>query len=517
MRTLTLIAILALTLLTRAPWMLGDVSGEERAHAGAAHQFVIRREQAPPPLRLDPPAASHLGSPVLWSLRAPAPEYDDRGPPDQLGWIALRDTSLPTGEFVAPWIVSALMRLPFVLLHLVAVYLLFRLAERFYGCAAGAVAAGIVATAAAPALAGATATPTALALPATVLLLVALDDFVRAAGYDGRPPPSLLRGRTLALGGAAGLCAGVSYALLPVVGAGVVWLAGRRGALERREERCQPPSIVRRVIGCAVAAVVVWGLYAGDVARLDVADMTLPAPLWWAGALDAVRDAVAVSFAERLAAPWSVGGPTLVAVGALGLFAWPSLRRDRADTPSLLLTIGLSAVAAALLVAPRHVPVALAAALPPFAILAGAWFVRLARHARVVGAAAAVLLLAGLALGWTTVAPWAPPPVPTAAAAQPRMTQDEDWLLDRFIATRSPGRVVTVLGRGPLLRATAGSVIEEVHARDTRIAATWRRIANGDDVVLVIGDFGAGAGIIPREEVRPPDARFLRIRVYGRR
>jgi hypothetical protein len=517
MRTVVLLIVLTLALAARLPWLVREASDAERMHAGAARHLVLHRDRSAPALRADPPAASHLGSPLLWTLRSPAPAWDAAGPPDQIGWRAVRDTQLPHGEVLPPGLVTSAMRLPFLLLHLMGVFLLFRLGERFYGTAAGAVAAALVAVAPEPCVTAATATPATLAVPVTVLLLAALDDFAAAIGYEGRPPPWLLRKRTLALGVACGLALGTSYAFVPLVLVSVVWVLARRRAHELRGDACQPPSLSRRVLGVAVAGTVVWGLYLGDVAPYPEVDLTLPAPLWWAGAVDAARDAAAVPWSDRLVPLRAGGGPTLLAIGALAVLGYTFVRRDLTDAPSLFVTLGLGGAAASLLLAPRHAPVAVAAALPGLALLAGAWLVRLSRHQRVACATAGLLLLVGLAAGWAQAAPWRPAP-PDGEAGPARLTSEEKWLLDTWVLSREPSRVITVLGREPRLRVSGASRVEEIDPETDdgkRLMEVWKQIDAGADVALVFGDWTDDRA--PDEGVRAPDARFGRLSVYGRR
>ena len=527
MRTVVLIALLFLTLVVRLPGLFVEVGTDERAHVGAARQFLIQRERTPPSLLRDTPAASHLGSPVLWSLRSPAPEYDPDGPDDQMGWLALRDTSLPTGEFVMPAVVALLVRLPFVFLQLVGIYLLFRLGERFYGTAAGLGAAAIAAFAATTALNGAAATPTALALPTITLLLAALEDFVRAAGYEGRPPPWLMRKRTLAVGLASGLALAASFAFLPIVCVGVLWLGGRRNAMERRDDSCQPPAFSRRVVGIAVALAIVWAFYAGDVGRYEEADMTLPAPLWWEGLVAAVSDAIAISWEARWAALSAFDEPTVLVLLGLAPVAWWFLRRDRTDTPALCLVMGTACVATSVLVPLRLAPVAIAAAVPPLALLTAALLVRLARHARLVGVAAAAVLLVGITAGWYAAAPWnaerGARDTADATALTAPLRRNEAWLVERWIASRAPREAVTVLGREPMLRATRRSQIREMSADPERLKAVIKDIDEGADTALIVGDWvrlddpNRSGSVESLLGDREPTGRFLRVWVYDRR
>jgi hypothetical protein len=271
------------------------------------------------------------------------------------------------------------------------------------------------------------------------------------------------------------------------------------------------------VIGFAV----LWAFYAGDLGRYEAADLTLPAPLWWEGAVAAIRDAAALSAESRWDAASGLEEPTLVVLLGLGVAAWWFLRRDRADTPSLLVVMGPAALVTAVLVPPRLAPVALAAALPPLALLTAAFLVRLGRHARLVGIAATAVLLVGVAAGWHAAAPWdaqqTHPPSPTAEGQAAQLQPDEAWLLDRWIKSRAPKRVVTLLARKPMLRATADSRIEEMAPDAERLEELLAEIDRGADVALVVADWARIGDDAPKLGGREPDTRFLRLSVYGRR
>ncbi len=512
-RRMLLFVIALAFLAVRVPSLWQEPSAAEITNAGAARHFVLNGDNRPISLLDEPPLASHLASPIAWALAAPAPEWDIAGPGTQTGWRMLYATRTPDDSVIPPAIVALGLRLPLLLLSVLSLVLLERFAARFYGDRTGITAMVLVAGSAGLAAVAGRAVPAALAMPVMIGLMAAFDDHARSLQYSGNAPTWLFRTRSLTCGFAVGLALATSYAFVPIVAAALVWLAHRRRVVRRREDKVQRGAIGRAIKGALAAVIVLGGVYVGEFGSplaegathpalsnwaglfgLDATSLAntvggwnVPLPTWLRGLAHAGWDASAPTTAERVATISRADVPILAALALGGLGAWPMIARDRVDTPSLLGVLGYTALATALIAAPRHASVAALAAIPPLAVLVAAWLVRLARHFKTGAAVVGVGLVAAIAASWLLTAPFGTGAgTATDEAASPsHMTAEDEWVANLWIAARAPEHVVTLLGREEKLRITEGSRVEEASGASTAMRTAAQAIADGANHAII--------------------------------
>ena len=514
-RRMLLFVIALAFLAVRVPSLWQEPSAAEITNAGAARHFVLNGDNRPTSLRDEPPLASHIASPIAWALAAPAPEWDAAGPGTQIGWRLLYATHAPDDSVVPPAIVALGLRLPLLILSVLSFVLLERFATRFYGDRTGITAMVIVAGSAGLAAVAGRAVPAALAMPVMIGLMAAFDDHARSLQYRGNAPAWLFRSRSLTCGVAVGIALASSYAFVPIVAAALVWLAHRRRVVRRREDRVQRGALGRAIKGALAAVIVLGGLYIGEFGSplaegathpalsswagllgFDAASLAdtigawnVPLPTWFRGLAHAGWDAGAPTAAERVATIGHADVPILAAIALGGLGAWPMLARDRVDTPSLLGVLGYTALATALIAAPRHATVAALAAIPPLAVLVAAWLARLARHFKTGAVVVGIGLIAAIAASWLLAAPLGADADHDGyeTTDPPQMTAEDEWVANLWIAAHGPERVMTLLGREEKLRITEGSRVEEARGASTAMRTAAQAIADGENHAIIRG------------------------------
>jgi hypothetical protein len=432
-------------------------------------------------------------------------------------------------------------RLPFLLLGVLSLVLLERFTARFYGDEAAAATLAIVACSAGLAGSTAHAVPAGLVMLAMVVLMAALDDHSRALQYDGIPPSWLFRTRSLACAGAVAVALATSYAFVPIVVLGLAWLPHRRRVVSARGDPVHPGAVGRALRGGVVVLlllVLAYGVDYGSVLMegdshpalrawcgvlgLDapataaaLSEWSVPLPTWLRGLAHAAVDAGNLSDDARLDVALTTDGPLLAALALAGLGAWPMLNRDRADTPALLGVLGYGALGSALLLAPRHAHVAALAAIPPLAVLAASWLVRMGRHFRLGAVAVGVSIVAGVAGGWL-LSPGGGPYAPTDAVPGPaRVTAEDEWVVGRWIAAHAPERAVTLLGRAQRLRVIEGSRVDEVTPTSQALGDAAAALGRGANVAVLRGAWLPTPAVL-RDESIPIETLGPRLIVHTR-
>ncbi len=416
---------------------------DEPIYMAAGRHFAAHADGRTAALLYHPPLAYHLTSLPLWFVETPLPAWDPTRPASQVGLEVLY------GSALSPRTMLVLSRLPVLLLSLLGMEVMRRLGNRIGGARAGWLSAAVWVVHPEVAAQSVLATTDLVATVATLVLALATLRHIERT----REQPERSWGTLLAVGASAGAGLLAKHSLLFPVLIATAALVVARWSRRRRGEEVPRRPFARAAAAAGVAFLAIWAGYlfeTGPVAARDAGGpnehtatlarltgldpstvdrlaegLPIPAPTYVRSLADALLEKARVRtggpWVAYLKGEWSERGflayfpialavktPTaLLALLALGIAAWPFLRRRHAAAADLFLTLFALPFAAAVVsrlnIGVRHILPAV-----PFALLlgCGALAALWERRPRLGGGLVAALA-ALLAVEW--VANWGEP------------------------------------------------------------------------------------------------------------